>query len=357
MVSLSQAFGGPEFEFYIFDQVSSINQNHRSGYQLESAEAHWNTGDELLGNPGGRIPYQGGYHAMPPLDQAQNLRSTMVEHILNAGIPVKYHHHEVGGAGQSEIETGMLPLLAAADAVVAVKHIVKMTAAMAGKTATFMAKPLANEAGSGMHFHQYLSSAAGNSLFYDAKGYAQLNKLALFYIGGVLKHAPALLAITNPSTNSYRRLIPGFEAPTRTFFGLANRSAAVRIPKRASAAKRRIEFRPPDATANPYLAMAAQLLAGLDGIEKRIDPRAEGYGPFDVNVFKLPPEQRDRIPSLPSSLEGALDALQADADFLRLGEVFPEDFVDTWTKLKKEREIIPLLRRPHPMEIDLYYDA
>ena len=294
---------------------------------------------------------------MPPLDAFHDLRTRMVKHVEAAGIPVKYHHHEVGGAGQCEIEIDFLPMLKAADAVLTVKYIVRMTAQAAQRTATFMPKPLANEAGSGMHFHQMLFKN-DQPVFADDAGYAGLSKEALYYIGGLLTHAPALLAITNPSTNSFKRLVPGFEAPTKRFFGLANRSAAVRIPKLArTPAERRFELRPPDATCNPYLAMAAQLLAGLDGIRKKIDPTAAGFGPFDFNVFELPQEQRDRIGSLPASLEEALQCLQDDHEFLLLGDVFPSDFVETWVNLKEQLDLRAMRGKPHPLEIELYYDV
>ncbi|MBN2492999.1 MAG: type I glutamate--ammonia ligase [Deltaproteobacteria bacterium] len=348
---------GPEFEFYVFDHISSVNTNNRSSYTIEAVEAHWNTGEECNRHLGQRIRYQGGYHVMPPLDALHDLRSRMVELIEAAGIPVKYHHHEVGGAGQCEIEIGFLPLLEAADAIMTIKHLVRMTALKAGKTATFMPKPLTDEAGSGMHFHQMLFKDE-QPVFHDPQGYAELSRTALQFIGGILTHAPALLALCNPSTNSYKRLVPGFEAPTRMFFGLANRSAAVRIPKQArTAAEKRFEFRPPDATCNPYLAMSAMLLAGLDGIRKEIDPTEAGFGPFDFNVFELPVEERDKIGSLPASLEQALDALRADSDFLLPGKVFPSDFTDVWVDLKMRHEVLPMRTRTHPYEVELYYDC
>jgi len=347
---------GPEFEYYVFDHVTSANTNNRSGYTVDTVEAHWNTGEEQERHLGTRIRYQGGYHVIQPLDALHDLRGQMVEHVQAAGIPVKYHHHEVGGAGQCEIEIEFLPMLRAADAVMTVKHIVRMTAHKAGRTATFMPKPLNDEAGSGMHFHQMLFRA-GQPLFSDPAGYAGLSQTALHYIGGVLTHSPALLALASPSTNSFKRLVPGFEAPIKMFYGLANRSAAVRIPKQArSPSEKRFEFRPPDATCNPYLAMAAQLMAGIDGIRKKIDPSAAGFGPYDINVFKAPPEVRDRIRSLPTTLEAALQALEQDSDFLMAGDVFPADFVRTWVDYKLSREVLPVQTRIHPMEIELYYD-
>ncbi|MDX9723096.1 MAG: type I glutamate--ammonia ligase [Myxococcota bacterium] len=348
---------GPEFEFYVFDHVSSTNTNNRSSYIIDACEAHWKTGEEDKQHLAGRIRYQGGYHVMPPLDALHDLRTRAVLNIEACGIPVKYHHHEVGGAGQCEIEIDFLPMLAAADAVMNVKYLVKMTAREMGKTATFMPKPLANEAGSGMHFHQMLFQGP-QPLFFDQDGYAQLSRTALHYIGGLLTHAPALCAITNPSTNSYRRLVPGFEAPTKRFFGLANRSAAIRIPSYArDPEEKRFELRPPDATCNPYIAMAAQLLAGIDGIQKEIDPTAAGFGPFDVDICRESEQVRAKLGDLPASLEEALKALQDDHAFLRLGEVFPADFVDAWVDYKMRTDVTPMRRRPHPLEIELYYDA
>jgi glutamine synthetase len=353
----TESFWGPEFEFYVFDHVSSVNTNNQASYRLETAEAHWNTGEQEGKHLGDRIRYQNGYHVMPPLDANHNLRSRMVDHIQNAGIPVKYHHHEVGGAGQCEIEIEFLPLLKAADAVMLIKYLLRMSARASGKTVTFMPKPLVDEAGTGMHFHQLLMKGQ-TPVFHEANGYAGLSTTALHYIGGILTHTPALLALTNPSTNSFRRLVPGFEAPTRMFFGLANRSAAVRIPKQTILPEeKRLEFRCPDGTCNPYLAIAAQLLAGLDGIEKKIDPRERNFGPFDFNVSSLPAEQREKIKNVPASLEEALMALRADHEFLLPGKVFPEDFVDTWIDYKIEHDVRPIQQRTHPYEIELYYDT
>jgi glutamine synthetase len=281
----------------------------------------------------------------------------MVEHLLSVDIPVKYHHHEVGSAGQCEIEIEPLPLLEATDAVMLTKYVVKMTALKAGKTATFMPKPLTDEAGTGMHFHQVLFKG-DVPVFSDPDKHAGLSDIARYYIGGLLTHAPALLALTNPTTNSYKRLQPGFEAPTRIFFGIANRSASVRIPKHTNIHKEKdIEFRSPDGTCNPYLAIAGQLLAGIDGVKQKIDPTDAGFGPFDFNIFELSPAEQQNIPSLPFSLEQALRAIEEDHDFLMLGEVFPEDFVQTWVKYKMEHDVIPLQKRTHPFEIELYYDV
>jgi glutamine synthetase len=273
------------------------------------------------------------------------------------GVPIKYHHHEVGSPGQSEIETPMMGMVAAGDAAMLVKYVTKMTAQAHNKVVTFMPKPLYGEAGNGMHFHQHLFKN-GDNLFYDADGYGCLSQAALYYIGGLLSHGPALLALTNPSTNSYRRLVPGFEAPINMFFSLANRSAAIRIPKYADQPNSaRMEFRPPDATCNIYLALAAQLLAGLDGIRREIDPSEAGFGPIDADVFSWTPTQRDSIQRLPDSLEKALNALQADHDFLLAGEVFSQELIDQWVEHKMRAEFYQVFNRPHPYEMSLYFDA
>lgn len=343
---------GPEFEFYIFDGVSYQNTMNTASYRVESAEADWKSYE--LGSGYG-IPLHGGYHAIPPLDRLYNLRSKISARLEAAGVAVKYHHHEVGGPGQCEIETAMLPLLKAADAALLIKYITRMSAFEAGMTATFMPKPLYGEAGSGMHFHQHLWKN-GVNLCYDPQGYGCMSKLAYHYMAGLLHHGGAVMAFTNPSTNSYRRLIPGYEAPISAIFSLANRSAAIRIPKYANRPDTaRFEFRPPDATANPYLAMAAQLLAGIDGIRKELDPTVMGLGPVDENIFAWSEEKRATIKSLPTSLEQAMDALEADHDFLLVGGVFNEDLIQRWIarKRQEEREV---RNRPHPYEIELYYD-
>jgi glutamine synthetase len=297
-----ESLWGPEFEFYIFDSVAFENEVHSVGYRLESAEGIWNSPHGGLGH---FIPMHGGYHAHPPRDSLYNLRSEMCLHLEEMGVPIRYHHHEVGGPGQVEIETALMGLLTSGDATMKVKYVTKMTAAAHDQTVTFMPKPLFGEAGNGMHFHQMLCRD-GLSLFYDAEGYAGLSELALHYIGGLLSHGPALLALTNPSTNSFRRLVPGYEAPVNLFFSVGNRSAAVRIPKYANTpTEQRIEFRPPDATGNVYLALAGQLMAGLDGIIRRIDPTEAGFGPFDSNIFTWSEEERKQIMGLPASLGGA----------------------------------------------------
>ncbi len=345
---------GPEFEFYIFDNVAFDNGVNHAGYRLDSNEADWNS---ATGGHGHYIPLHGGYHAIPPKDQLFNLRNEMVMHLERMGVPVKYHHHEVGGPGQSEIETPMMGLVAAGDATMLVKYVTKMTAHAQGKTVTFMPKPLFGEAGSGMHFHQHLFKGEQN-IFYDPQGYGCLSQTALYYIGGLLTHGAALLALTNPSTNSYRRLVPGFEAPVNAFFSLGNRSAAVRIPKYANQPHTaRLEFRPPDATCNVYLALTAQLLAGLDGIKHQIDPTRSGFGPIDANIFTWSEEQLGSIKRLPGNLREAMDALQNDHDFLLEGDVLSFDLIHQWIDHKLENEYYQVRNRPHPYEMNLYFDV
>jgi len=334
--------------------VAFDNGVNYASYRLESDEADWNSAQ---GGHGHYIPLHGGYHAIPPKDQLYNLRSEICLLLEEMGIEVKYHHHEVGGPGQSEIETPLVGLLAAGDMTMLVKYVTKMAARGRGKTVTFMPKPLYGEAGSGMHFHQMLLKG-GQNLFFDPAGYGSMSQTALHYIGGLLAHGPALLGLTNPSTNSYRRLVPGYEAPVNAFFSLGNRSAAVRIPKYADQPETaRMEFRPPDATCNPYLALAAQLMAGLDGIRRQIDPTAAGFGPIDANIFTWTDAQRAAIKHLPGSLREALDALATDHAFLLEGEVFSEEMLAQWIAFKREAEYYPVRNRPHPYEMQLYFDV
>jgi glutamine synthetase len=344
---------GPEFEFYIFESASFENSMNTASYHLESGESSPN--DQFFAGSGDYIPVHGGYHAIPPKDKLFNLRNEMSLALEDAGVPVKYHHHEVGSAGQCEIETPLLGLLKAADSALMIKYFTKMVAAENGKTVTYLPKPLYGESGSGMHFHQQLFSGETN-LFYDPNTSNLLSQSALYYIGGLLKHAPAVLAFTNPTTISYRRLVPGFEAPVNAFFSTGNRSAAIRVPKYATQPdKVRFEFRPPDATCNPYLAMAAMLMAGIDGIRNKIDPTQEGFGPFDEDVFSWTPEKRATIKSLPTSLDEALLSLETDHDFLLVEEVFTEEMIRDWTKAKRA-EIEDLRKRPHPYEMERYFD-
>ncbi len=343
---------GPEFEFYVFNGVSYENGMNVSAYRVESQEGDW--GSSQMGT-GYAMPRHGGYHAIPPRDHLHNLRSRICQRLDAMGLPVKYHHHEVGGPGQCEIETPMLPLLTAADAVLLAKYVVRMTALEERLTATFMPKPLYGEAGSGLHFHQMLTNG-GSNLFYDPSGYGCMSDVARWYIGGLLHHGGAVLAFTNPSTNSYRRLVPGYEAPVSAIYSAGNRSAAIRIPKYANTPdSARMEFRPPDATCNPYLAVAAMLMAGIDGIRCRLDPTEAGFGPIDEDIFSWPAERRNQIKALPTTLEQALDALAADHAFLLEGGVFSADLIERWIA-RKRSEHLEVSRRPHPYEVELYYD-
>jgi glutamine synthetase len=350
----TQSEWGPEFEFYVFDEVVYENLMHKAGYELFSYEADWSSTSETRG---ATIPLHGGYHVAPPKDRFHNLRNEIVAHLEKIGVPVKYHHHEVGSAGQMEIETSMMGMQQSGDAILMIKYVTKMAAQGNNKAATFMPKPLYGEAGSGMHFHQKLLKD-GDNLFYDPEGYACLSKTAQYYIGGLLHHGAAVLAFTNPSTNSYRRLVPGFEAPVNAFYSLGNRSAAIRIPKYAlSPASARMEFRPPDATCNPYLALAAMLMAGVDGIRNQIDPSESGYGPIDADIFSWTEEQRAGITPLPTSLEAAMQALEEDHQFLLEGHVFTEELIQTWIDYKRSGEADEVRTRPHPFEMSLYFDV
>jgi glutamine synthetase len=337
----------------VFESAAFENNMNSASYHLEADEIAKN--DRAIDCSGDHIPLHGGYHAIPPKDKLYSLRTKMVIALEDAGVPVKYHHHEVGSAGQCEIETPLLGMMKAADAAMMIKYFTKMVAANEGKTVTFLPKPLFGESGSGMHFHQQLFKGDSN-LFYDAKSSNLLSETALYYIGGLLKHAPAVLAFTNPTTNSYRRLVPGFEAPINCFFSSGNRSAAIRVPKYATQPEKvRFEFRPPDATCNPYLAMAAMLMAGIDGIRNKIDPTASGFGPFDEDIFSWSPEKRASIKSLPTTLNEAVSALENDADFLLFNDVFMDDLIAEWIKTKRA-EADELAKRPHPFEVEKYFD-
>jgi glutamine synthetase len=343
---------GPEFEFYLFDGVAYENGMHVASYRVDSREGDWRNHE--LGS-GYSIPRHGGYHAIPPHDHLFNARTRISLHLQRMGVEVKYHHHEVGGPGQCEIEIPMLPLRRAGDTVLLAKYVARMTAIQLGMTATFMPKPLYGEAGSGMHFHQQLWRG-GRNLCYDPDGYGASSALARSYIAGLLLHGGSVMAFTNPSTNSYRRLIPGFEAPVSAIFSLGNRSAAIRIPSYANAAESaRFEFRPPDATSNPYLAMAAQLMAGIDGMQRNLDPTELGFGPVDEDIFAWPAERRSQVRALPTSLRESMDALERDHEYLLRGGVFSSDLIERWIARKRleDREVG---NRPHPYEVELYYD-
>lgn len=347
---------GPEFEFYIFDQVSYEVKNNHQEVSIDAYQAEWNSNNKE-NNPAYKVPTQKGYHIGLPYDVNNDLRSEMCLRMEDMGVPVKYHHHEVGAAGQLEIEVELGTMLSMADKTLVTKYIIKNTAVKHGKTATFMPKPIYGEAGSGLHVHMMIKKA-GVNMFYDERGYSGLSQDALYFIGGILKHAASLLAFTNPSTNSYKRLIPGFEAPVSICFATANRSSVIRIPGYAkSPDKKRFEFRPGDGTANPYLAYSALLMAGLDGIVNKIDPTKEGFGPYDVNVFDLPAEERAKIKGLPKSLDEALEALKNDNGYLLNNGVFTKRFIDNWINYKYNKEIVKILPVPNPLEFSMYFDA
>jgi glutamine synthetase len=343
------SYWGPEAEFFIFDSVR-FDQNQYSGYYfIDSDEGIWNSGKEGA-NLGHRPRWKEGYFPVAPADQLQDFRSDVILRLIAAGVPVEVHHHEVATAGQCEIDMRFSTLVSMADHLLMYKYVIKNVAREYGKTATFMPKPLFGDNGSGMHVHQSLWKD-GSTLMADPAGYAGLSQLAKWYIGGLLKHAPALLAITSPSVNSYHRLVPGYEAPVNLAYSSRNRSAAVRIPMYSENPKaKRLEFRCPDPTCNPYLAFSAMLLAGLDGIQNKIDPGQ----PADYDIFE---HKNGHIKQVPGSLPEALKALEADHKFLLAGNVFTQDVIDTWIDYKFTREVDPIRLRPHPYEFYLYYDA
>ncbi|MCR5592393.1 MAG: type I glutamate--ammonia ligase [Saccharofermentans sp.] len=344
---------GPEFEFYVFDQARFENKPQLSSFSIDGEEAFWNSGE--YESNGFQTPHQGGYHIAPPQDIQYDYRSRVTLEMQKQGIEVRYHHHEVGGPGQMEIEVEFDSMTNMADKTMLTKYIIKNEAVMEGKTATFMPKPIFGEAGSGMHVHM-LMFKDGKPVFYDENGYSGLSETALYFIGGVLRHVPAICAFSNPSTNSYKRLLPGFEAPVTIGYATANRSAVIRIPAYAkSPDKKRFELRNPDATCNPYYCYAAILMAGLDGIKNKIDPAAEGYGPYDFNLFELSDEDKKKIKGLPKSLGSALKALEKDHDFLTEGGVFPKELIDLWIK-NKRNDLKKHVAMPTPMEYQMYYD-
>jgi glutamine synthetase len=347
------AYFGAEAEFYIFDSVRYDTTQNCGYYYVDSIEGQWNTGrEEEGGNRGHKTRYKGGYFPVPPVDHFADLRDQMTRRLMTAGIQVERAHHEVGTAGQAEINYRFSTLLRAADDVMLFKYIVKNTAWAAGKTVTFMPKPLFGDNGSGMHTHQSLW-LDGAPLFYDEMGYAGLSDVARWYIGGLLKHAPSLLAFTNPTVNSYRRLVPGYEAPVNLVYSQRNRSACTRIPITGSNPKaKRIEFRVPDPSANPYLAFSAMLMAGLDGIRNKIEPA----DPIDKDLYELPPAEIANVSQVPGSLPEVLAALEEDHDYLLDGGVFTPDLIETWVQFKREHEIDPVRLRPTPQEFALYFD-
>ena len=346
-------FFGAEAEFYIFDDVRFETKQNASYYYIDSIEGAWNTGrEEEGGNLGYKTRYKGGYFPVSPVDHYSDLRDEMSTALLDAGFQVERAHHEVGTAGQAEINYQFDTLRRAGDALMLFKYIIKNVGWRNNKSVTFMPKPLFGDNGSGMHAHQSLWKD-GKPLFYDELGYAGLSDVARWYIGGLLHHAPALVAFTNPTVNSYHRLVPGFEAPVNLVYSQRNRSASVRIPVTGNNPKaKRIEFRVPDPSSNPYLAFSAMLMAGLDGIKNKIEPPA----PVDKDLYELPPEEHANIATVPSSLGEALDALEKDHDFLTAGNVFTPDLIATWIDYKRTNEIDPIRLRPHPHEFELYYD-
>jgi glutamine synthetase len=352
------AYFGPEAEFYIFDHVAYGQEPNRAFYEVDSSEGFWNAGsgfgtdgDRTLANLAYRNRSQQGYFPAAPLDTLGDLRGRMSIMLERMGVTVEVHHHEVGGPGQAEIDLRFQPLLRMADAMQLYKYVVRNVARQAGKTATFMPKPIFAENGSGMHTHQSLWRD-GETLMFDESGYALISETARHYVGGLLAHAPALLAFCAPTTNSYKRLVLGYEAPVSLLYSQRNRSAAVRIPVYfASPKAKRVEFRSPDPTANPYLALAAMLLAGLDGIQRRIEPPE----PVDENLYELPADRQAEIAQVPTSLDRVLDEIEADHEFLLAGDVFTPDVLEAYIAEKRE-EVDEIRLRPHPWEFAIYYD-
>ncbi|MDP3981557.1 MAG: type I glutamate--ammonia ligase [Chlamydiota bacterium] len=343
---------GPEAEFFIFDGIRFDLNAHEAYYHIESDEGAWNTGVDTKPNLGHKPRFKEGYFPVAPTDSQQNLRNEMIIEMEKAGIHVEKQHHEVATAGQAEIDLRYDTLTRMADKMMLYKYIVKNVALRNGKTATFMPKPLFGDNGSGMHTH--ISIWKDGKPTFAGDKYAGVSESCLYFIGGILKHAPAICAITNPTTNSYKRLVPGYEAPVNLAYSSRNRSASIRIPMYSNSPKsKRIEVRFPDPSCNPYLAFATMLMAGLDGIQNKIDPGE----PLDKNIYDLPPEELANVPSCPGTLEGALNALKKDHEFLLKGDVFTQDVIDTWIHYKMTREADQMRLRPHPYEFALYYDV
>ncbi len=343
---------GPEAEFFIFDNVRYSSGTNESYYHIDSEEGWWNSGRGDRPNLGGQIGPKRGYFPVPPTDTLTDVRSQIMMALEELGIPMEVHHHEVATAGQSELGMRFNTLTRMADQLLVYKYIAKNVARKNGKTATFMPKPMFGDNGSGMHCSSSLWKGDTN-VFYDAAGYAGLSQTAKYYIGGILKHAPALLALTSPTTNSYRRLVPGYEAPVNLAYSQRNRSAICRIPVTKSTKAKRVEFRAPDASSNPYLCFSAILMAGLDGILNRIDPGE----PADKDLYELPAEEAKLIKQVPSSLSAVLEALEADHDFLLKGDVFTTDFLESYISYKRQVEVDPMRLRPTPYEYSLYFDC
>ena len=342
----------PEFEFYLFDNIAWEVQPNSIGMSLDAEQAHWNSGVQ---DKGVVVPKQKNYHIAKPFDTSYECRSEMCLLMEDAGIKVKYHHPEVSASGQYEIEPQLGQMSKMADATMMIKYIIRNTALKYGKSATFMPKPVYGEAGNGMHVHMLLLKD-GEPVFSDDNGYSNLSETAHYFMGGLLKHIASLCAITNPSTNSFKRLVPGFEAPVTVGYATSNRSAVIRIPAYAKTPNlRRFELRNPDATCNPYFCYAALLMAGLDGIKNKIDPHENGWGPYDMNLYNLPEEEKAKLKGLPTCLEDALDALEADHDYLTAGGVFPEELLKNFIKAK-HAECCQMAQIPHPAEFDKYYN-
>ena len=349
-------FIGPEAEFFIFDDVRFDQRPNAGFYHIDSIEGEWNRGTDSKANGDGpnlgyKLRHKEGYFPVPPADQLMDLRNRMMQTMIDCGLDVECQHHEVGTGGQAEIDLKYAPLVAIADDMCLFKYIVKNVAWKDNRTVTFMPKPIFSDNGSGMHVH--LSLWKGDDPLFAGSGYAGLSDMAMYAMGGILRHAPALLAFTNPTTNSYKRLVPGYEAPVNLAYSQRNRSASCRIPMYSASPKsKRIEFRCPDPSANPYLAFSAMLMAVLDGIQNKIHPGE----PLDKDIYDMPPEELAAVPSTPASLAEALDALEKDHEFLLRGDVFTEDVISTWISYKKTNEVDALALRPHPYEFCLYYD-
>lgn len=343
----------PEFEFHLFDEAGwSVRPDYIS-VSLDTEQAYWNSDCEGFGRV---VPHQKNYHIAKPLDRTYECRSEMCLELEKMGIAIKYHHPEVGAAGQFEIEPMLGQMSKMADASMMIKYVIHNTAAKYGQVATFMPKPVYGEAGNGMHVHMLLLKD-GEPVFSDDNGYSHLSETAHYFMGGLLKHIASLCAITNPSTNSFKRLVPGFEAPVTVGYATSNRSAVIRIPAYAKTPNlRRFEIRNPDATCNPYLCYAALLMAGLDGVKNKIDPHANGWGPYDMNLYSLPEEEKAKLSSLPTRLEDALDALEKDHDYLTAGGVFPEQLIKNFISMKR-KECLDMSKIPHPAEFDKYFNV
>jgi glutamine synthetase len=346
------SYWGPEIEFYIFDNIRFDQTYNHGFYFIDSEEGAWNTGSAERPNLGYKPRYKEGYFPVAPMDHQHDIRSEMVRTLEKAGVVVEIHHHEVGTAGQAEIDMKYSTLTKMADQVLLYKYIIKNVGRRHGKCVTMMPKPIFQDNGSGMHTHQSLWKK-GKNIFYDKKGYALLSDTARHYIGGLLKHAHALCGLIAPTTNSYRRLVPGYEAPINLAYSQRNRSACIRIPTYSSSEKaRRLEFRTPDPSCNPYLAFSAMLMAGLDGVKHKIEPPA----PVEKDLYELPESEAKKIKSMPGSLDQALDALERDHDFLFEGDVFTPDVIETWLSYKRKKEVDAIRLRPHPHEFALYFD-